>query len=148
MESHGPKCASGLSRHYSPECVEGEFSEGYTHDPEYPPLSGRRRGSFCAIYREEEYGLNHRRNPTSGNSATEHPTPPRPLYVFLSLSRSGVRLLCLIGLLLDRLRRFSGLSEGLQLCLEGRGPLLCHLPADPFGSELLTNLPQFAHKWP
>src|SRR5215217_3674314 len=90
-----------------------------------------------------------RRNPTSGYSATEHPTPPGPLYVLLSLSRSGVRLLvCLIGLLLDRLRRFSGLSEGLQLRLEGRGPLLCHLPADPFGSELLTNLSQFAHKWP
>src|SRR5215216_8135960 len=34
------------------------------------------------------------RNPISGSSATEDPTPPRPLYALLSLSRSGPAVRC------------------------------------------------------
>ena len=66
----------------------------------------------------------------------------------LSLSRSSARLLSPLRLLLGDLSRFSRLPEGLQLRLKRCSPLLCHLPAGTFGSELLTNLSQFAHKWP
>src|SRR5918998_4521073 len=45
---------------------------------------------------------------------TENPTPPRPLYALLSPSGSGAGL-CPIRLLLDRLRRFSLVSEGVEL---------------------------------
>src|SRR5215208_5515406 len=82
------------------------------------------------------------------SSATEHPPPPGSLFTLLSLSCSGVGLLCPLRLPLNCLRRFSYLSEGLQLRLEGRDLLLCYLPTDPFGSEFLTDLSQFAHKWP
>src|SRR5215212_1420873 len=81
---------------------------------------------------------------------TEHPTPPGALYALLSLSYGGLWLFFffLCTLLLGTLRRFLGLPECLQLRLKRSSPLLCYLPADTFGSELLTNLSQFAHKWP
>lgn len=78
---------------------------------------------------------------------TEDPAPPGPLYALLSLSRSGVKL-CPLRLLLGGLRRFLRLFEGFQLRLKRCSPLLCHLPTGTFGSELLPNLSQLAHKWP
>src|SRR5918994_3318598 len=79
--------------------------------------------------------------------SSKYPTPPRPLYGLLSPSRSGVGL-CLLRLLVDRLRRFSRLSEGLQLRLKSRRPLLCHLTACTFGAEFFPDLSQLAHKRP
>src|SRR5215208_7662610 len=100
--------------------------------------------------------------------SSEYPPPQRParrpVYALLSPSSSGARL-CLLRLLLDRLRRFSRLSEGEQFSTEvvalpfglfapallfrhslaQRG--LRHLTADPLGAELLLDFSQLAHKW-
>src|SRR5215217_8933265 len=97
--------------------------------------------------------------------SSEHSPPPRAaLCALLSPSSSGARL-CLLRLLVDRLRRFSRLSEGEQFSTEvvalpfglfapallfrhslaQRG--LRHLTADPLGAELLLDFSQLAHKW-
>src|SRR5215218_52180 len=110
--------------------------------------SALRNSSAIAVIRSFAALNSSSRSIVTSLSAAEHPMPPGPpLCALLSPSRSGVGLLCPIGFLLDRLRRFSGFSEGIQLRLEGRRPLLGYLPAGSFGSEFLTNLSQFAHKW-
>src|SRR5918994_801271 len=77
----------------------------------------------------------------------EPPPPPGPLYALLGPWGIGVGLcLCPLRLLLDCLRRFSRLSEGLQLRLKSRRPLLCHLTACTFGAEFFPDLSQLAHK--
>src|SRR5215217_2661730 len=95
----------------------------------------------------------------SRSSATEHPTPPRPLNALLSRSRSGVGLTPTL-LLLGRLSGFCRLSEGVQflaelvalpfglfasLALLGH-PLvqrrLRHLAAGTFGAELFPKAAQ------
>src|SRR5829696_6729018 len=98
-------------------------------------------------------------------SSSEHPTQPRAALCALLSSCHGRLGLCPLRLLLDRLRRFSRLSEGEQFSTEvvalpfglfapallfrhslaQRG--LRHLTADPLGAELLPDFSQLAHKW-
>src|SRR5215211_3556276 len=94
--------------------------------------------------------------------SSEHSPPPRAaLCALLSPSSSGARV-CLLRLLLDRLRRFSRLSEGEQFStgvvalpfglfapallfshpLAQRG--LRHFAAGTFGAELFPDLSQLA----
>src|SRR5215208_3368425 len=95
-------------------------------------------------------------------SSSEHSPPPRSLYGLLRLYRSRVGLLCPLRLPLDRLRRFSRLSEGVQFFAElvalpfglfaptllFRHPLtqrrLGHFAAGLFGGELFPDLSQIA----
>jgi hypothetical protein len=94
--------------------------------------------------------------------SSEHSPPPRAaLCALLSPSSSGARL-CLLRLLVDRLRRFSRLSEGEQFSTEVvalpfglfASPLLLshplvqrtlrHFAAGTFGVELFAELSQLA----
>src|SRR5829696_4895620 len=95
--------------------------------------------------------------------SSEHSPPPWALYALLSPSSSGARL-CLLRLLLDRLRRFSRLSEGEQFSTEvvalpfGRfasPALLIHplaqrtlspFAAGTFGVELFAELSQLGSR--
>src|SRR5918994_2596059 len=118
-----------------------------------PPRMGRGAQKFalaCASTSQEP-----------SRSSSEHPPPPRPLYALLRLYRSRPGL-CPIRLLLDRLRRFSRLSEGVQFLAElvtlpfglfapallFRHPLmqrgLRHFAAATFGAELFAELSQLA----
>jgi hypothetical protein len=74
---------------------------------------------------------------------TEDPTPPGSLYALLSAWSIGVRLLCHLRRLLDRLRRFLDLSEGLQVSAQIFSLLLCLFPSAALLLKLLHRLAAF-----